>query len=198
MKMSNVRGTSFQGTLDYVRVIHGEEALRNVIGQMPEDLQKLLAERGHGFLPSSWYPVKSLSEMTRVIDRSLGKGDLALVRAIGKHVAFADVNRFFTWLFRFAGPKLIFPRAASVWSNYYDTGKYVVEEATDQRASIRIEDWEAADEILCKRLEGWIERAMELTIGANHRAVIRETHHRAADPQDPRRSYCRFEVRWDS
>jgi hypothetical protein len=193
--MSKVRGTSFVGTIDFVSSTFGQEAMERVLEDMPSDMRDLLRQGSTALLPSGWYDAKALSALTRAIDRKLGTGDLSLAREIGRHVAFSDVNRFFKWLFRLAGPKMLFARAGSVWRNYYDGGRYVFEGASDGQASIRIEDWDAADDVLCKRLEGWIARAFELASGLDARPEIRETHHCASDPQAAGR-FCRFEARW--
>ncbi len=195
--MAKVRGTSFQGTIDFARAEYGEEGLARVIATLPAETRSLLASGGRAILASSWYDARALSDLTRGLDRIFGKGDLELARTIGKHVAFTDVNRFFKWLFRLTGPKVLFPRAASVWSNYYDCGRYLIEHVGDGSAALRIEAWQGADEVLCKRLEGWIERACELTLGENLHASIRETHHCARDAASGSDAFCRFEARWD-
>jgi hypothetical protein len=193
--MSQMRGTSVLATLDFLHATFGESSLERVLAALPADSREQLGDRA-AILPGSWYDASMLSELTRTADELLGKGDLALARIIGKHVAFADVNRFFRWLFRLAGPKALFSRAGSVWNSYYDTGSYVLETIEDGRAVLRIEEWDAADEVLCRRLEGWIERAVELTLGPKTRPEIRETHHRAHDPDISAKVFCRFEVRW--
>lgn len=194
--MSRVRGTSFVGTIDYVSTTFGEAALDRVLEDLPPDLGALLRRGNPALLAAGWYDAGALSTLTRVIDRTLGAGDLSLAREIGRHVAFSDVNRFFKWLLRLAGPKVLFARAGSVWSNYYDGGRYVFEGAVDGQASIRVEEWDAADEVLCKRVEGWIARAFELASGLDVRPEIHETHHCASDPQLTSGRFCRFEARW--
>jgi hypothetical protein len=196
--MVKVRGTTFLGTLDFVRQSYGEEALARTLAALSESTRSCFGENGRALLPGVWYEASALSELTRTIDSLLGSGDLALARAAGKYVAFTDVNRFFKWLFRLTGPNVVFARAGAVWNNYYDQGTYVFEGSQAGRASIRIEGWHAADEILCKRLEGWIERAFELTIGDTPRPVIVETHHQATAPGETRGPFCRFEARWDA
>jgi hypothetical protein len=194
--MSKVRGTSFLGTIDYVRGKFGAEALARVLRDLPPELRAWLGRGGPALLPAGWYEASALSTLTRAIDRTLGANDLSLARDIGRHVAFSDVNRFFKWLFRLAGPKMLFARSASVWSNYYDDGRYVFEGAADGQASIRVEEWAAADDVLCRRLEGWIARAFELASGLSVQPTIRETHHCARDARITPARFCRFEARW--
>jgi hypothetical protein len=194
--MGKTRGTSIQGTLDYVSASFGLDAVGRVVAALPPELRREIGEAGRAVLPSAWYPCSTLSQLTRTMDRLLGAGDLALAKAAGKHVAFADVNRFFRWLFKLAGPQTLFSRAGSVWNNYYDTGHYILESVEDSRATIRIDGWEGGDEVLCKRLEGWVERAIELALASATNPEIRETHHQAFDARLASVPFCRFEARW--
>jgi hypothetical protein len=195
--MPNMRGTSVLATLEFMRATFGEAGLAKVLESVSDATREELAGPTP-VLPDGWYRASALSELTRVADQVFGKGDLALAHVIGRHVAFADVNRFFRWLFRLAGPKALFSRAGSVWHSYYDSGTYVLEKIEEGGAAIRIEGWEVADDVLCRRLEGWIARAVELTLGASTHPVIRETHHRAHDPSVCDTMFCRFEVSWGS
>ena len=54
------------------------------------------------------------------------------------------MNRFFKWLMRLGGPHVLFNRAGAVWNNYYDDGRYVLEELGDGRAIMRIESSSSA------------------------------------------------------
>jgi hypothetical protein len=193
--MPKMRGASVLATLDFLRATFGEPGLARVLTSLSPGAREQLAGPA-AILPDGWYDTSALSELTRSADSLLGKGDLSLARVMGKHVAFADVNRFFRWLFRLAGPKALFSRAGSVWNSYYDTGTYVLESVEEGRAILRIEGWDAADEVLCRRLEGWIARAVELTIGPDTNPVIHETHHRAHDASFCGAMFCRFEVSW--
>ena len=50
--------------------------------------------------------------------------------------------------------------------------------------------------MICARVEGWIERALELTIGSPGQAVIRESAHLAQDPALGTVLFCRYEAQW--
>ncbi len=192
--MGKVRGSAILGTLDYAKTRFGEEATRALVESLPAAEVAMLLEGG-GVAPHAWYETGLLADLTTRLDATLGRGDLALAREAGKHVAFQDVNRFFKWLMRLGGPSLVFNRAGSVWNNYYDDGRYLVESVEETSGALRIEGSTSACPVICKRIEGWMERALELTIGPQAHPTIKETDHLHRDaPGAP--SYCRFVARW--
>ena len=195
--MANMRGASLLGTLDYARRNFGEDGLRRALAAATQETRQAIGDPANpSILTQGWYDARLVSDFTRAVDQACGRGDLMLARAAGKHVAFEDVNRFFKWLLRLTGPATIFNRSASVWNNYHSAGRYVVEKLEERRARIRIEEWDSADPVICKRIEGWIERALELTLGSGSRPAIREaahlTHDRAVSPHP----YCLYLADW--
>jgi hypothetical protein len=195
--VANMRGASLLGTLDYTRRTFGEDGLRRVLAAVsPETRQAIGDPANPAILTQGWYDCRLVSDLTRALDAACGKGDLSLARAAGRHVAFEDMNRFFKWLLRLTGPATVFTRAASVWNNYHSAGRYVVERLEDRRARIRVEDWDSADPVICKRVEGWIERALELTLGAGSRPVIREEAHLKSDPAVAPAAFCLYVAEW--
>jgi hypothetical protein len=195
--VGKVRGTSVLGTLDFVRTRFGEGAAASTFAGLPGGMKETLRdEAGSGLALHGWYETSLLVELTSRVDREWGRSDLALARAIGKHVAFQDVNRFFKWLMRLGGPSILFSRAGAVWNNYYDDGRYVLEHVGDGRASIRIEGSSSAGPVVCKRMEGWIERALEITLGADKQPAIREDGHLVRDPTVSEQPFCRFVAEW--
>ena len=195
--MAKIRGASVLGTLEYAHDTFGKDALARVLLALPATAREALGDGLQtSIVTNGWYDCSLVIDLTREIDRTCGKGDLAFARAVGKHVAFQDVNRFFKWLLRVSGPAAVFTRAGSVWKNYYSSGRYVFEGAQGKHASIRLEDWDCADPVICARVEGWMERALELTIGSPGRAVIRESAHLAQDPALGKVLFCRYEAQW--
>jgi len=195
--MGQVRGASILGTLAYLREQYGEDAPRRTLDTLPPALRSSISgEGGRVLLESGWYDYAVLSALTAAADRLYGKGDLALAREIGRAQAFLDTGRFFKWMLRLTGPRTLVTRAASVWNNYHDVGLYVVEEVDDHHARLRIEDWSSADPVMCRRVEGWIERALELTLGQNVAPSIRETDHLTREPAVSPHVFCRFVGEW--
>lgn len=195
--MANMRGASLLGTLDYARRHFGEEGLRKALAaSTPATRQAIGDPANPAILTQGWYDYRLVSDFTRALDDACGRGDLALARAAGKHVAFEDVNRFFKWLLRLTSPGTLFTRAASAWNNYHSAGRYVVHSLEDRRARIRVEDWDSADPVICKRVEGWIERALELTLGKAARPAVREEAHLARDAAVAPHAYCLYLAEW--
>lgn len=196
--MANIRGAAILGTIEYARTTFGDESLAKVRAAVQAETLALLGEGADGgrVLADGWYDTRLLVDLSREIDRVCGSGDLSLVRAAGRYCAFQDVNRFFKWLLRLTGPALLFGRATSVWNNYYSGGRYVFEGTAGRRASFRVEDWDCADPVICARVQGWMERALELTLGASRSPVARETAHLATDPALGPGRFCRYEAEW--
>jgi len=195
--MANMRGASLLGTLDYARRTFGEDGLRRTLAASAAETRQAIGDPAQpAILTQGWYDYRLVSDLTRALDRTCGRGDLALARAAGKYVAFEDVNRFFKWLLRLTSPATLFTRSASVWNNYHSAGRYVVDRLEDRRARIRVEDWDSADPVICKRVEGWIERALELTLGGGAHPTIREETHLARDPEVSPHSYCLYVAEW--
>src|SRR5262249_6569267 len=141
--MGKMRGASLLGTLDYTRRTFGEDRLRRALAAMAVETRQAIGDPGQpAILTQGWYDCRLVSDLTRAVDLTCGRGDLALARAAGKHVAFEDVNRFFKWLMRLTSPATLFTRAASVRNNYHSAGTYVVDRLEERRARIRIDNWD--------------------------------------------------------
>jgi len=52
--------------------------------------------------------------------------------------------------------------------------------------------------VMCKRIEGWMERALDLTLGSAVHPVIREEAHLAAESSGRCRTFCRYVAEWGS
>jgi hypothetical protein len=194
--MGDVRGATIVGALQYLREHFGAEAVRHVIEALPPHLRTAISDGGPGLLEVGWYDCAALIEIVRVADREYGASDLKLAREMGRAQAFTDTGRFFKWMLRLAGPKTIFMRSTSVWNNYHNSGRYIVEELSDRHATLRIEEWSSASDVMCRRVEGWVERALELTLGAAVRPTIREVVHLQRNPSVSPHLFCRFSAEW--
>jgi hypothetical protein len=186
-----------RSTLDYARARFGAGAPARLLAELPAHTRELLGDEGERLLVGGWYDYMAVVELTAALERLYGAEAPGLPRAVGRAIAFEDLNRFFKWLLRLAGPTTLFTRAASVFNNYHSVGRYVVEHVGPGRAVIRLEDWDSAHPLMCLRIEGWIERALELTLGQAARPTIRETHHAAHETELGAFQFCRFVAEWE-
>ena len=94
--MGRIRGASILGTVEYTQATFGADAVRRVREALSADARTVLGRDGASrIITTGWYDCAMLIELTRVLDRVCGRGDLALARAAGWCIAFNDVNRFF-------------------------------------------------------------------------------------------------------
>ena len=140
----------------------------------------------------------SLERLRWILVLVVACGVTLLVWLLGNHFTALLRSRALTqgdrWVW-WGGPALVFNRAGSVWNNYYDDGRYLVESVDERSGALRIEGSTSACPVICKRIEGWMERALELTIGPQAHPTIRETDHVHRDgPGAP--TYCRFAAQW--
>jgi hypothetical protein len=194
--MSQVRGATVLGTVDFIRERWGAEGLQRVLTALGAPSRQALGGDAGSLLVNGWYDAAAFIELNTTMDHLFGAGDLALAREAARHTAFADLGRFFKWLLRMGGPKALFSRAGSVWSNYYSEGRYVAEEISANRVTFRIDGCSFAHPVLCRRLEGWTEKGMELTLGRDVKPAIRELQHRAYDPKLGSDKFCRYTAAW--
>ena len=195
--MGRIRGASILGTMEFLQATFGDDGVRRVRDVLSPDTRAVLGREGASkVITTGWYDCAVLIDLTRVMDQVCGRGDLALARAAGRYVAFQDVNRFFLWLMKLAAPSTLFGRAASVFRNYHDCGTYVAETGAEGHAAIRIEDWSSADPVMCARIEGWMERALELTLARGQTSSIREEAHLRHDPAVSPHRFCRYVAEW--
>ena len=69
-------------------------------------------------------------------------------------------------------------------------------ETIDVVSAVTRDDWTSADPVMCKRVEGWMERALELTLGGRARPLIREEVHLGRDPAIGPHPFCRYHAEW--
>ena len=82
----------------YVRM-RGEEAFARVSAQLGPEARAVMENRP---LETQWYPYMVYIEMSEVIDRVLGTGDLALVQEMGSFSCEHNLTGIYRLFFRFS------------------------------------------------------------------------------------------------
>jgi len=182
--MPKSRGTTLIPRIKYLRT-RGvwEEVLEAV---KPETREVI----GGSVLASSWYPFDVMVDLIRTADRVVGRDDLDLARDMGRYAAAANLSTVFRFLIRFATPTIVLGKGAQLWSLQHDTGRARAFSEIACSASFEVVDFAAPDRALCASLEGWMERALELT-GAKHPTVHEEIC------ATKKGNMCRFRGTWN-
>jgi hypothetical protein len=180
----NVKGTALRARLRYVKERAGEDGFDRFLATLAPETRALVDAR---ILPNAWYPFAAFVDLCEVIDRQLGKGDLALCYELGRYGCDANLPTLYKLFFRMADVLYIIRRAAAAWRVNYDEGTMLVVDEADHRVRLRMEV-PAGHRAHCLSVMGWISRAGELSGGKDVRML--ETCRLHGDP------HCEFELTW--
>lgn len=162
--MSKVRASILQSRKRFVVDGYGEEAWRRVLGSLSSEHRHLLSES----VPSTqWQPFALFVELNLAIDRLLGNGDLSMCKQLGYFGADYNLPTIFRVFYRVSSVGFIMRRASQLWGKHYDSGTVRVEEHQGKHVSLHIENFDTPHKTHCLSVQGWCERAIELSGGKN-------------------------------
>ncbi len=159
--VAEAKGTIYLSVEKFVLDRWGEDALTSCLERMEPDDKVVLND----VLAMGWYPLEPVIRFHRIVDTTLGSGDLQLVEEIGKYSAEWQLNAFHRFLLKVKDPRWMIDKAGQVWDRFHRTGRWEVEAPDDHTVAGRLYDFEVADECFCRRETGWFHRAAELTGG---------------------------------
>ncbi|RMH41939.1 MAG: hypothetical protein D6689_09685 [Deltaproteobacteria bacterium] len=184
--MPSVKGSSFASRILWVRLNHGEEGVERLARAVGPGLRDVIVD---GAVMSRWYPFDQFIELNVAIDRVFGRGDLALVKTLGRHGADANLTTIYRLFYRVGTVKWILERASRLWGLHYDSGRLIVRRFPGNEAELEIKDFATPHRVHCDAVHGWAERSLELSGGRD--IAVDAIECRAAG--DAR---CRFRARW--
>lgn len=161
--------------------------MRKVLALVSEDLAGALAQ---GVSMAEWYDFQWFVQLNEAIDRAYGRGDLALVKELGRHGADAGLTTIYRLFFKVGTVKWILARASRLWGLHYDTGQLLIREFPGAEVELEVANFATPHRVHCLSVHGWTERAVELSGGTQ--VQLDELECRASG--DDR---CRFRVRWE-
>jgi len=184
--MANVKGTAFSSRLLWVRLNHGQEGVERLAGAVTPELGRLLRD---GAVMSKWYPFEQFVELNLAIDRTWGRGDMALIKSLGRHGADANLTTIYRLFYKVGTVKWILARASRLWGLHYDSGTLHVDMYPGREVGLRIEDFETPHQAHCLSVLGWAERSIELSGGGDVK-IAEITCRTRGGP------LCRFRASW--
>jgi hypothetical protein len=167
-----VKGTAFLGIFRYLKARpDGAQLLPKVIGALPPEIRKHFE---HKIFAVADYPYPVFVAFIRQVDKTAGRGDLALCRELGKHSAKLDIESVYMLYKKRAKPEDLSRDSGVIWKSYYaNAGTMKTEDISPEHTVVRIYDFPTMDPAHCRLMEGWMTQAM-IEAGASPLEELRE------------------------
>lgn len=162
--MLKAKGPLFKGTLKYIKEKYGENKIQEIMTKVPEEVKKLLEGT---ILDSVFYPASYLVSINEAIISPDDPEAKKIYKEIGRFSADSAYHGIYKLLFMVSSTKFMVGRAPNVWKTYYSQGILKMVGKEGNCAQIFIYNSEINHKSLCLRIEGFIERMIELTGGKN-------------------------------
>ncbi len=142
-------------------------------------LKDVLSENNYNILfhaeGEKEYPLNDFIEINKAICKIFSDGNTNILREIGRQSATDAVKGVLKAFFKFGSPQFIMKLATEVFSKYYNTGKLIYVESTKNSVVADLQDFKIDNkedmEFICKRVEGWIERSIEISAGKGMKTI---------------------------
>lgn len=140
----------------------GSEARARVLEALGPEARELMETNP---LETQWYPYDVYIEISEVIDRVLGDGDMRLFEELGAFSCEQTLTGVFRVFFRFGNLRFLLDRASKAWHSQYDFGSMHVEHDPDDRQIVKltIRDVPNPHIVHYLAIRGWMLKAAELT-----------------------------------
>ncbi len=150
----------------------------------------LRAQIDLGFAKATWYPFDQFVELNETIDRLFGRGDLGLVKLLGRYSADANLTTIYRLFFKVGSVQWILGRAVRLWGAHYDAGSFDVATRGTRAAVLRLRGFPTPHRVHCLAVAGFVERSLELSGGK--RPIVEES--KCATRGD---ECCQFDASWE-
>jgi hypothetical protein len=185
--VANVKGSALASRVLWVQLEHGEAGYQRTLHQVSPDLKAAIES---GINKAKWYPFEQFVEINEVLDRLFGKGDLGLVKALGRYGADANLKTIYRLFYKVGTVHWILGRAVRLWGAHYDSGYLEVSTRGPKAAVLRVRGFSTPHRAHCLSVQGWTERSVELSGGK--RPIVEETKCRTRGDD-----LCQLEFVWE-
>lgn len=186
--MARVKGTALKSTIDFLKSHMGDEPFQKLLkGLTPEEAAVVTSP----ILMSGWYEFSFLRKLMK-----LAEGQVALSAGrslgweLGRYSAEAALSGIYKLFFKVADVGFIVKKASYLFPTLYDSGIMEVIDLQPNAAVMRVKDFNEPSSEFCDRLQGWMERTVELT--GRQRVAI--AHPKCRNRGD---AYCEYHGRWE-
>jgi hypothetical protein len=183
----NVKGSAFSSRVLWVQLHHGAAGIDRICAEASPDLRMSLEQ---GVSKAKWYPFDQYIELNVIMDRLFGRGDLGLVKQLGRYGADANLTTIYRLFYKVGSPSWILGRTVRLWNTHYDSGFCEVATRGARAAVLRVRAFETPHPVHCLSVAGWAERSIELSGGK--RPILEETKCRTRGDD-----VCQFDATWE-
>lgn len=178
-----MKGIGFVNVRQYVLDRHGPAQWDKTLARLDEKDRTEV----NGVVAVGWYDTYLFARVLYAVDAVCGRGDLGILKDVGRYEAEHDYNRALRMLLRVLSPSSIFTGHARLWGHFQDSGRWEFKSKAFSTAGT-LRGW-ATDAALCVELSGYLERMVEFTGGKN--VTVTHAKCRATGAEE-----CVFDFRW--
>lgn len=182
-----MKGSALTSRILWVELEQGSKGMERLVHQASPELRQSLQE---GVSKARWYPFEQFIELNLTIDRLFGRGDMGLIKTLGRYGADANLTTIYRLFYKVGTVHWILGRAVRLWSAHYDTGYLEVATRGTKSALLRMRGFASPHLAHCLSVAGWAERSIELSGGKG--AHVTETQCRTKGDD-----FCQLESSWD-
>lgn len=156
-----IKGSAVKSIPEFVKSNY-PDSYDQWLDSLPENAKKIFSKP---VLPSDWYPL-----IEGVVDPVMSIGDLFYDSDSGKaawetgrysaEIALTGIYKFFV---QAATPSFIIGRAGKIFTTYYRPSEMKVVSKGEKSVTLHITSFDDPDEIVEKRIGGWMERGLEIS-----------------------------------
>lgn len=181
----NVKGSALSARVQYVRD-QGVPQYARLLNELSAPTRVAVEA---GFDADRWYPFAMFVELSEVIDRQLGAGDLGLCVELGRYACDTNLTTLYRFLFKVGNIHFLIRRAAAAWHIHYDEGAMHVLEETPRSVRFAVEGIQQPHRAHCLSVKGWMTEAAR--ISGRHIVDVSETCRLLGDER------CTFGMAWE-
>lgn len=181
-----MKGSALTSRILWVQLEHGEGGYKRLLTQVSPELKSTIE---HGIHKAHWYPFDQFVELNLVLDRLFGRGDLGIIKQLGRYGADANLKTIYRLFYKVGTVQWILGRAVRLWGAHYDSGYLEVATRGAQAAVLRLRGFATPHKAHCLSVQGWVERSVELS-GGEH-ATVNESKCRTRGDD-----LCQLDIAW--
>ena len=159
------RGSTAQATIEYVRRVHGEQALDRVLRQLAPDVRDRLL----GVHTTDDLPYETLVALWRAAEAELGAEHPRWMEDAGAFSIRSLGQQLYGGLLHKESPLEFLTQPVFPTRLYYSPGDMRLVEVEPGRGVLRLVGFDVVDVLFCRRQTGGIGSAIELAGGADVR-----------------------------